>query len=156
MGWRIVKVGLTVITVISAGLLTLAALMSDKLTRREAVERIMAADEPCRVAFAKVLDLYEKDIERATKASTEGEPVCRSSFESLDKISIFVPQDDYDDDRLKRDTIKACAQLSRVRADLLAQFGSESPDEGRMSALNRELAEADKSCQGQFKRLAGG
>lgn len=154
MFWKAIRITLVSLSVVLAVVLGVAALMSDKLTRREAVERIMAADEPCRAAFAKVLNMYETDMEGATRASTEGEPICRSSFETLDRISIYVPKDDYDDERLKRDTIKACAQLSRVRADLLAQFGSETPDESKMAALNKELAHSDALCQRRFEQLA--
>ena len=142
-------------TAVIVGLLSLGNLMADKLSRPETVKRVISADEPCREAYAKVLDLQDRRDAGAAKASSDGEPLCRSAYEALDKINIFVPRQDLTDERLKRDTIKACARLSRVRADLLAQYASPRPDDAKLAALNGELATADTACQNQFKLLAG-
>ncbi len=141
-------------TAAMVSVLLFGQLMADKLSRPETIKQIMAADEPCREAFTKVLDLQEKRDANASKVSSEGEPVCRKAYDKLRKINIFVPQKDFTDERLKRDTIKSCALLSRARADLMVQYGSARPDDTKLATLNSELADAEKACQNQFKQLA--
>lgn len=151
------KILLGVLGIVTAGMVSLllfGQLMADKLSRPEALKRIMAADEPCREAYTKVLDLQDKRAASATKVSGEGEPVCRNAYETLRKINIFVPKNDPLDERLKRDTIRSCALLSRVRADLMVQYGSARPDDAKLATLNSELGDAEKACQNQFKQLA--
>lgn len=145
---------LGVATAVMASLLLFGQLMADRLSRPEAVKQIMAADEPCREAYEKVLDLQDKRDASASRVSGEGEPACRKAYETLRKINIFVPKNDVSDARLKRDVIKSCALLSRVRADLMAQLGSGRPDDVKLTALNSELSDAEKACHSQFKLLA--
>lgn len=141
-------------TLVMGTLLVIGNLMADKLGRPEVVKAVMAADEPCRDAYAKVLDLQDKRDSAASKASAEGEPVCRNSYQTLRKINIYVPQKDFTDERLKRDTLRACAELSKLRADMLAQYASPRPDDQQLAKLSEGLRTMDTSCQSQFKTLA--
>jgi hypothetical protein len=157
MFMKIVRIGALTLTLVFGALLTLAAIMSDRLTQKEAVERVMSADEPCRAAFAEALDAAVKDpAGEGRTRSASALPLCRDASAQLEKISIFVPQDDYTDERGKRDMIKACAQLSKARADLLQGLAAETPVQEKLDAANRALARADADCQARFKRLAGG
>lgn len=128
--------------------------MADRLSKPEAVQRVMAADEPCRDVFARTLDLQESRDPGMAKVSGEGEPICRTAYRTLNKINIFVPQKDFTDERLKRDMIKSCANLSKARADLLSLYAGPSPDDAKRAVLQKELALADTACQNQFKTLA--
>lgn len=141
-------------TLAMGSLLAIGHLMADKLGRPEVVKAVMAADEPCRDAYAKVIDLQDKRDPSASKASAEGEPVCRNAYQTLHKINIFVPKNDFTDERLKRDTIRACAELSKLRADMLAQYALSQPDDQQLAKLSEGLRTMDTSCQSQFKTLA--
>ncbi len=141
-------------TLVMGALLVTGRMMADKLSRPEVLKVVMAADEPCREAYAKVLDLQDRKDAGASKASAEGEPVCRKAYQTLHKINIFVPQQDLTNERLKRDTIKACAELSKIRADMLAQYAISRPDEQQLKKLSDGLGKMDASCQSQFKSLA--
>lgn len=141
-------------TLVMGALLVTGRLMADKLSRPEVLKVVMAADEPCREAYTKVLDLQDRRDAAATKASAEGEPVCRNSYQTLHKINIFVPQQDLTNERLKRDTIRACAELSKIRADMLAQYATPRPDDQQLKKLSDGLRTMDASCQNQFKTLA--
>ncbi len=141
-------------TLVMGALLVTGRMMADKLSRPEVLKVVMAADEPCREAYAKVLDLQDRKDAAASKASAEGEPVCRNAYQTLHKINIFVPQQDLTNERLKRDTIKACAELSKIRADMLAQYAISRPDEQQLKKLSDGLGKMDASCQSQFKSLA--
>jgi hypothetical protein len=116
----------------------------------------MAADEPCRAAYAAVVERrggFAPSPEVAELART-GEPACRASFKALDAINIFIPSRNSEEPRRKKAAIDDCALLSRVRADLLAAFAAPTRDENRVRALDAELGEADQRCQGSFERLA--
>lgn len=155
---KIVNTALLVFVVVASGLLTLASFMSDKLTKAQAVERIMAADEPCRAAYAKVVDLQAAtgaDPAAVAQASREGEPVCRAAFKALDAIKIFVPSEDGDEERGKRDAIGHCAALEKARADLLAYHGGGVEDAARLRGLDTEIDRAGPLCRRSFARLAG-
>lgn len=163
---KIIQVVLGGFLALASAVLLFTFLMSDKLTKREAAERIAAADEPCRAAYAGALDLQEAGADRAgafVEAARAGEPVCRASFETLDAIIIFIPSKSSGEAaREKKAAIKDCAALSRARADLLAHFarparqavkeaGSEAPG---LDALNAALARSDEACKAGFARLA--
>jgi hypothetical protein len=138
------------------GLLTLGSLMADKLSKPETLERIMAADEPCRAAYTKVVDLQDAKGQAAEVAqlSRDGEPVCRGAFKRLDDINIYIPKNDYTQQRDKKAAIDDCAALSRVRADLLAYHGASSSDEPRLQKLTTDLDRTDRTCRASFERLA--
>ncbi len=150
-----IMIGLLAAATLGMGaLLATGRLMADKLSRPEVLKTIMAADEPCRDAYTKVLDLQDRKDAAALRASAEGEPVCRASYQTLHKINIFVPQQDLTGERLKRDTIRACAELSKIRADMLAQYATQRPDDQQLKKLSDGLRTMDASCQNQFKTLA--
>ena len=54
--WKILHYGLLAFIVVAGALLLFASIMSDRLTKRETLDRIMAADEPCRAAYASVVE----------------------------------------------------------------------------------------------------
>ncbi|WP_375461221.1 hypothetical protein [uncultured Enterovirga sp.] len=81
-------------TVLAGIVIAIVAFTADNLTKREAAERIMAADEPCRAAFVKALDLRmgaEGKVAEFVEASRSGEATCRAAFKRLDEITIFIP-----------------------------------------------------------------
>lgn len=154
--WKILQYGLLGFVVIAGVLLLLAAVMSDNLTRKQAAERIIAADEPCRAAYARMVELEDAGAAKAAEAleaARAGEPVCRAAFKQLDDINIFIPRG-VSDARDKKAAIDHCASLSRARADLMAFAAVASKDETRLQALNTELESADGACQRSFATIA--
>jgi hypothetical protein len=137
-------------------LLLVAAVMSDRLTKKQALERIMAADEPCRAAYTKVVELEDGGALKAgeaIEAARAGEPVCRASFKQLDDINIFIPRG-ASEARDKKAAIDDCAALSRARADLLAYAAGAAKDQARLQTLTADLERADGVCQRSFASLA--
>jgi hypothetical protein len=92
--WKILQYGLLAFTVVAGALLLLASIMSDRLSKREALDRIMAADEPCRAAYAAVVERrggFAPSPEVAELARTASPPAGLPSRRSTPSTSLFRP-----------------------------------------------------------------
>lgn len=159
IGWAksAVIVVATVLTAIFGIVLFFANVMSDKLSESQTLVAITAADKPCRAAYETALDLQgdPRRTEEFAKAVTDGAAVCRSSFDALDKINIYVDDEKYPTSRLKRDAIRQCAALSKARADVLAGLAARKPAEPSSGdKLEGEVDAADKACRIKFDELS--
>ena len=91
--WKVVQYGLLAFTVLAGAVLLFTSIMSDRLTRKEALDRIMAADEPCRAAYTAVVERPGGPgaTPEVADLSKSGEPACRKAFKDLDDINVFIP-----------------------------------------------------------------
>jgi hypothetical protein len=154
--WRVASLVLVGFMAVCGVLVAIAAIRSDYLTDRQAIERIAAADEPCRAAFAKVADLEQAGAAGAAglvEAGRAGEPVCRASFVELDRINIFIPSKGGSEARKKKAAIDDCAALLRARADLMAFRAAGSQDKARQQAVDAELERTNRICRASIEKL---